>query len=63
GQVVDLLKFVWEEGFLPLFDWNAANILPVLVPIFQTLAEWFVQAWNVVFDVLGAVLKILAGIS
>ncbi|HEM3184996.1 TPA: hypothetical protein U0883_001729 [Streptococcus suis] len=62
GQVVDLLKVVWEEGFLPLFDWIAANILPVLVPIFQTLAEWFVQAWNVVFDVLGAVLKILGGI-
>ncbi|HEM6243417.1 TPA: hypothetical protein U2C59_002373, partial [Streptococcus suis] len=62
GQVVDLLKVVWEEGLLPLFDWIAANILPVLVPIFQTLAEWFVQAWNVVFDVLGAVLKILGGI-
>ncbi|HEM3662635.1 TPA: hypothetical protein U1C76_000338 [Streptococcus suis] len=62
GQVVDLLKVVWEEGVLPLFDWIAANILPVLVPIFQTLAEWFVQAWNVIFDVLGAVLKILGGI-
>lgn len=62
GQVVDLLKIVWEEGLLPLFDWIAANILPVLVPIFQTLAEWFVQAWDVVFDVLGAVLKILGGI-
>ncbi|WP_421434055.1 hypothetical protein [Streptococcus suis] len=62
GQVVDLLKIVWEEGLFPLFDWIAANILPVLVPIFQTLAEWFVQAWNVVFDVLGAVLKILGGI-
>lgn len=62
GQVVDLLKIVWEEGLLPLFDWIAANILLVLVPIFQTLAEWFVQAWNVVFDVLGAILKILGGI-
>ncbi|HEL1736742.1 TPA: hypothetical protein TXT58_001756 [Streptococcus suis] len=62
GQIIDFLKLLWDTILVPLFDWIAANILPVLVPIFQTLAEWFVQAWNVVFDVLGAVLKILGGI-
>ncbi|HEM5503284.1 hypothetical protein HO950_09505 [Streptococcus suis] len=62
GQITDALKLLWETILVPLFDWIAANILPVLVPTFQTLADWFVQAWNVVFDVLGAVLKILGGI-
>ncbi|MGQ7441039.1 hypothetical protein ACTGU5_10675 [Streptococcus suis] len=62
GQAIDIAKVFWEGVLVPLYDWIAANILPVLVPIFQTLAEWFVQAWNVVFDVLGAVLKILGGI-
>ncbi|MEG3283598.1 hypothetical protein RFK98_01750 [Streptococcus suis] len=62
GQIIDFLKLLWDTILVPLFDWIAANILPVLVPTFQTLADWFVQAWNVVFDVLGAVLKILGGI-
>ncbi|HEM2769985.1 TPA: hypothetical protein U0613_001771 [Streptococcus suis] len=62
GQITDALKLLWDTILVPLFDWIAANILPVLVPTFQTLADWFVQAWNVVFDVLGAVLKILGGI-
>lgn len=62
GQIMDFLKLLWDTILVPLFDWIAANILPVLVPTFQTLADWFVQAWTVVFDVLGAVLKILGGI-
>lgn len=62
GQIIDFLKLLWDTILVPLFDWIAANILPVLVPTFQTLADWFVQAWTVVFDVLGAVLKILGGI-
>ncbi|HEM5195556.1 TPA: hypothetical protein U1312_000257 [Streptococcus suis] len=62
GQITDALKLLWETILVPLFDWIAANILPVLVPTFQTLADWFVQAWTVVFDVLGAVSKILGGI-
>ncbi|HEM5553539.1 hypothetical protein HO878_10835 [Streptococcus suis] len=62
GQITDALKLLWDTILVPLFDWIAANILPVLVPTFQTLADWFVQAWTVVFDVLGAVLKILGGI-
>lgn len=62
GQITDALKLLWDTILVPLFDWIAANILPVLVPTFQTLADWFVQAWTVVFDVLGAVSKILGGI-
>ncbi|AZR96517.1 hypothetical protein A7J10_04025 [Streptococcus suis] len=62
GQIIDFLKLLWDTILVPLFDWIATNILPVLVPTFQTLADWFVQAWTVVFDVLGAVLKILGGI-
>ncbi|WP_449461126.1 hypothetical protein [Streptococcus suis] len=62
GQITDVLKLLWDTILVPLFDWIAANILPVLVPTFQTLADWFVQAWTVVFDVVGAVFKILCGI-
>ncbi|HEL1974262.1 TPA: hypothetical protein TYI96_002242 [Streptococcus suis] len=62
GQIMDFLKLLWDTILVPLFDWIAANILPVLVPTFQTLADWFVQAWTVIFDVVGAVLKILGGI-
>ena len=62
GQIMDFLKLLWDTILVPLFDWIAANILPILVPTFQTLADWFVQAWTVVFDVVGAVLKILGGI-
>ena len=62
GQILDLLKLIWEKVLVPFFDWLAANILPVLLPTLQMLAELFVTAWNVVFDVLGAVLKILGGI-
>ncbi|MDQ8821156.1 hypothetical protein RFF58_09070 [Streptococcus ruminantium] len=62
GQVVDMLKVVWEDYLIPILDWVAANILPVLLPAFQTLSEGFAHAWNVIFDILGAVFKILGGI-
>lgn len=62
GQVIDFLKEFWERALVPFFDWIVANILPVLVPIFRTLAEWFVEAWNVVFDVLGNIAEILGGL-
>ena len=48
GDVVDLLKVLWENWIKPLVDWIVVHIVPILVPIFETI-------WNVAKTVIGAI--------
>lgn len=62
GKVIDATKDLWEGVIQPFFDWLAANILPVVAPIFQVLADIFVIGWRIVIDTLKAVFDILNGL-
>lgn len=62
SQVSDALAILWKDYMLPIYEWIVANVLPVLLPIFQFLAEAFILAWNAIFDILSSVFEILGGI-
>lgn len=55
GSVVDAIKVLWENWIKPLVDWIVANIIPVLVPIFESI-------WNTITSVFGSIADTIGGI-
>ena len=55
GSVADLLKAFWENILKPIIDWIIENVLPVLLPIFDTI-------YNIAVDVIGGIADIISGI-
>lgn len=55
GSVAQALQALWEGLLKPLIDWIIQNIVPVLVPIFETI-------WNTISTVFGAIADVISGI-
>lgn len=55
GSVVTAIQTIWEMWLKPLIDWIVANIIPVLVPIFESI-------WNTIKNVFGSIADTIGGI-
>lgn len=55
GSVVTAIQTLWEMWLKPLIDWIIANIIPVLVPIFESI-------WNTIKNVFGSITDTIGGI-
>lgn len=55
GSVVTAIQTLWEMWLKPLIDWIIANIIPVLVPIFEGI-------WNTIKNVFGSIADTIGGI-
>jgi phage-related protein len=55
GSIADAIKVLWENWIKPLVDWIIQNIIPVLVPIFESI-------WNTISSVFGAIADTIGGI-
>lgn len=55
GSVVTAIQTLWEMWLKPLIDWIIANIIPVLVPIFESI-------WNTIKNVFGSIADTIGGI-
>jgi hypothetical protein len=55
GSIVNALQVLWENWLKPLIDWIIENIIPVLVPIFESI-------WNTICSVFGSIADTIAGI-
>lgn len=55
GSITSGLQALWEGILKPLIDWLIANIIPVLVPIFEGI-------WNTIQAVFGAIADAVGGI-
>lgn len=54
-SIADAIKVLWENWIKPLVDWIIQNIIPVLVPIFESI-------WNTISSVFGAIADTIGGI-
>lgn len=54
-NIVSLLQMLWNDALKPLIDWFIANVLPVLIPIFETL-------WNTISSVVGSIIDVISGV-
>ena len=55
GSIADALIAFWNNILKPLIDWIIQNIIPVLVPIFESI-------WNTICNVFGAIADTIGGI-
>lgn len=62
GTVFDNLKALWEKMLKPVVRWIIDNVLPVLAPIFQGVANEFMDMVGLISDWAGSLLDILGGI-
>lgn len=62
GTVFDNLKVLWEKMLKPVMRWIIDNVLPVLAPIFQAVANEFMDMVGLISDWAGSLLDIFGGI-
>lgn len=62
GGVVDALKVLWEEALQPLIAWVIENVLPVLLPIFESLYQGILSCFGFITDVFTGFLTTLQGV-
>lgn len=62
GSVLDLLKVLWETILKPLIDWIIENILPVLLPILDSIYDTVVDVFAGIADIISGLIEILKGI-
>lgn len=55
GSIIDAIKTLWEKWLKPFVDWIVQNIIPVLVPIFESI-------WNTISNIFGAIVDTIGGI-
>lgn len=55
GSIADAVTALWNNVLKPVIDWIIQNILPVLVPIFESV-------WNTICNVFGAITDTIGGI-
>lgn len=54
-NIVSLLQTLWNDILQPLINWFVENVLPVLVPIFESL-------WNTISSVVGSIIDVISGV-
>lgn len=59
--IVNLQK-IWNEILVPLIDWIVKNILPVLMPIVETLGKITLDWWGTLCEVGDGILQMLGGL-
>lgn len=62
GSIIDGVKVLWEQWLKPASDWFTENIVPVIVPIMESLQKTFSDVIGAVIDSLGGFLGVLKGI-
>lgn len=62
GQVIDLLKLLWDKVLVPLIEWIVSNILPILAPIVGGLINLVLNLVGIVAQVAAEILKVLGKI-
>lgn len=62
GDAVDFLKAGWENSLKPLIDWIVETILPVILPIIDTVVKVLMVAGGAIADVIGGIIDVIGGI-
>ena len=62
GKVADLVRVLWEKVLQPFIKWIIQNILPIIAPILDKLGEIVLNAFDMLSDVIGGILRSLGGV-
>lgn len=62
GKLIDALKLLWENVLVPLFDWIAANVMPILAKILEFVGNALLDAFETIIKVVGDIADVLSGV-
>lgn len=62
GSVISLIQVLWNNELKPFIDWFIANVLPQLMPVFESLYNTLADVFGKIFDILGGVIKVFKGV-
>lgn len=62
GKVIDVLKVLWENVLQPFIAWFIQNILPVVLPVIQSIWDRLVIFVSFVADAANNIVTVLSGI-
>mgnify|MGYP004607866481 CR=1 FL=1 len=62
GQIIDILKILWENVIQPLIAWIIDNILPVVTPILSSLGKFVKGCIDGIIDFVGGLLDAVSDV-
>ena len=62
GKLIDIIKYLWKNILVPVIDWIAQTIMPVLSPIIKYLTETVLYMFKILVATIQTFLKILRGL-
>lgn len=62
GAIADRLKAIWEKVLQPLIKWIIENVLPVILPVLETIYNTVVDAIGYIIAAIGDVIKVIKGV-
>ena len=62
GSVAEAITALWQGVVKPAIDWIIKNVLPVLLPILQTIFDTVVNVAGSISDIIGGVIEVISGI-
>lgn len=62
GSVITAIQTLWEMWLKPLIDWIVANVIPVLVPIFESIWDTISSVFGSIADTIGGIIDTFKGL-
>lgn len=62
GAAAEALTALWEGVIKPLIDWIIANVLPVVLPVLQTIGNAVADVFGFICDLIGGLTEVITGI-
>jgi phage-related protein len=62
GQIIDIIKILWENVIQPLIAWIIDNILPVVTPILSSLGKFVKGCIDGIIDFVGGLLDAVSDV-
>ena len=62
GQIIDIVKILWEKWLQPLFNWHVQKVMPIIGPLIQGIGNIVITTVKSVISIIGGLLDVLGGI-
>lgn len=62
GKVADMITVLWQNVIQPFIQWIISNILPKLLPVFETIGNTVLDVMANISDAIGGVIDVIGGI-
>lgn len=62
GKVADMITVLWQNIIQPFIQWIISTILPLLLPVIESIGNTFLDVMADISDAIGGVITVIGGI-